>query len=76
MDDIVEALTKQLEAEMYAAIAGPPRKRRQTALRVRGRTFETVELDDDGKVIEPLRCTCGGMIVIHGPKCPFHCLTT
>lgn len=55
---------------------GPPHKQRQTALRVRGRSFETVELDDAGKVIEPPRCTCGSMIVVHRPKCPFYGLTT
>jgi hypothetical protein len=57
------------EKIMEAVRGGPPRKQRQTALRARGNGFETVEL-------EPLRCTCGGMIVIHGPKCPFRCLTT
>ena len=61
---------------MEAMLGGPPRKQRQTALRVRGRSFETVELDDSGNVVEPLRCTCGGMIVVHQPKCPFYCLTT
>lgn len=68
---------RQLESKfMEAAIGGPRQKPRQTALRVRGTVFETVELDDDGKVIEPLRCTCGGLIVIHRPACPFYCLTT
>ena len=73
---IMQRLAKQIEAELFATIMGPPRKQRQTALRVRGRSFETVELDDDGKVIEPVRCACGGMIVIHRPNCPFYCVTT
>jgi hypothetical protein len=76
MDEMMQKLSKQMEDQLFAAIVGPPRKQRQTALRARGNGFETVELDDTGNVIEPLRCTCGGMIVIHGPKCPFRYLTT
>jgi len=69
-------MLKQMEAELFAAITGPSRKRRQRVVRARGSDFETVELDEAGKIIEPLRCTCDGMIVIHGPRCPFYCLTT
>lgn len=76
MDDIMQKFAKEIEAKMFALICGPPRKRHQTALRARGRGFEVVELDDAGNVIEPLRCTCGSMIVMHGPRCPFYCLTT
>lgn len=75
-DELAARLAKEMEAELFATITGPPRKQRQTALRVRGRSFETVELDDDGKIIEPVRCTCGSMIVFHRPQCPFYCLTT
>jgi hypothetical protein len=76
-DGIEQKLAKKLEdLFVEAAMGGAPRKPRQTALRVRGRTFETVELDDAGKIIEPVRCTCGGMIVMHRPQCPFYCLTT
>jgi hypothetical protein len=71
MDDMMQKLAKQMEDHLFAAIAGPPRKQRQTALRVRGRGLETVELDDAGNVIEPLRCTCGHYSVIHRPNCPF-----
>lgn len=60
---------------MEAMMGGRKQKPRQTALRAHGRSFETVELDADGKIIEPLRCTCGGMIVMHQPKCHFYCLT-
>lgn len=67
-DDIVQKLVEQLEAEMYAAIAGQPQKQRQTALRVRGRMFETVEIDDAGNIIEPPRPCCYGA-VIHAPNC-------
>lgn len=65
-----------MEEQLFATIVGAPRKQRHTALRVRGNGYETVELDDAGNVIEPLRCICGGMIVIHRPTCPFYCLTT
>jgi hypothetical protein len=71
------AMVNQMHERMMEAIlGGSPPKQRQTALRLRGNGFETVELDDSGNVIEPLRCTCGGMIVIHQPQCPFYCLTT
>lgn len=74
-------IIKQRMADAMAKIAeamimGPPRKQRQTALRVRGRSFETVELDDDGKIIEPVRCICGCYAVIHWPPCPFANLLT
>lgn len=58
------------------AIFGLEPKPRQTALRVVGNGFETVELDDDGKIIEPVRCTCGSYIVFHRPNCPFFCIVS
>lgn len=77
MDDYAYKFAKKIEdAAFEAMMGGPARKQPQRAIRLRGNGFETVELDDAGNVIEPLRCTCGGMIVIHGPKCPFYCLTT
>lgn len=59
---------KRIEGQMFAAIVGPIRKQPQTALRARGRGFETVQLDDAGNVIEsPPRC-CNG-VVLHAPNC-------
>lgn len=52
-EDISRRLTKKIESMLFDQICGPVRKRPQTALRVRGRSFETVELDDAGNVIEP-----------------------
>jgi len=74
-DDMMKRLAEQMEQQLFATIAGPPQNRRQTALRLRGNGFETVELDDAGNVIEPVRCTCAGWIM-HRPGCPFYCLTT
>lgn len=54
-EDIRQWLADKLYAATERAFMGPPRKQRQTALRVRGRAFETVELDDSGRVIEPPR---------------------
>lgn len=69
---IRKQLAEELEAKfMEAMMGGPPRKQRQTALRLRGRSFETVELDDAGNIIEPLRCSCGAWAVLHRPNCPF-----
>ena len=57
--------------KLFAAIAGVLRKQRQTALRLRGNSFETVELDDAGNVIELARCICRAYAVIHRSNCPF-----
>ena len=70
-------LVEKIEADLFATICGPVRKPPQTALRVTGSGgFETVELDDAGKVIEPLRCTCGHNAIIHRTGCPFWALVT
>lgn len=65
MQDLMEKLAKRIEADLFAAIAGPPQKRRQTALRARGNAFEVVEIDDEGNIIEPLkRCLrCGPVLL-------------
>lgn len=76
MDDMMQKLAKQMEDQLFSAITGPSRKQRQTALRARGNGFETVELDDDGKIIEPPRCICGGAIYHANPRCPFYYVIT
>lgn len=68
MDEMMQRLAKQMEQELFAAITGPPQKRRQTALRARGSGFETVELDEAGNVIEPPPRCCYGT-VLHAPNC-------
>jgi hypothetical protein len=63
-----EYVENQIKDAFYAASRQP--KRRQTALRVRGRSFESVDLDDNGKVIEPPpRCCYGG--ALHAPNCKY-----
>jgi hypothetical protein len=77
MNDTERKLAERMDALfMETMLGGKPQKRRQTALRVRGRSFETVELDDAGNVIEPVRCICGRGAIMHQPKCPFYCLVT
>ncbi len=61
-------LEKAIEA---ACFGGPPPKPSPTALRMRAGQFESVEIDADGKITEPVRCTCRGMIVMHMSPCPF-----
>lgn len=75
-EQISQRLAKQMEQSLFEQISGPIRKQPQTALRARGNGFEVVDLDDAGSVIEPLRCTCGLVFLMHQPKCPFYCLTT
>ncbi len=70
-------LSEDMERQIWEALSPMAWKSpRPTAIRVHAGGFEVVEVDDKGDVIEPLRCTCGGMVVMHGPKCPFYCLTT
>jgi hypothetical protein len=72
MNDISERLAKEMEARLTEAmLGGPAKKQRQTALRLHGRSFETVALDDAGNVIEPIRCTCGAWALFHRSGCPF-----
>jgi hypothetical protein len=70
MTDIEQELAKRIEDHFRAAMMGSPRKQPQTALRVRGNGFEAVELDDDGKIIEPPPRCCYGT-VLHAPNCKF-----
>jgi hypothetical protein len=71
MTDIERKLAKKLEdLFIEAMMGGPVRKKPQIALRLRGSSFETVEIDDAGNVIEPFpRCCCG--TVVHAPNCKF-----
>lgn len=63
-DDIAKEMAAKMEAMAMEAMMGPPRKQRQTALRYRWGRFESVELDDAGKIIEPpARCPkCGPVL--------------
>lgn len=71
-DEIRRQLSKRIDdLFMETMLGGKPKNQRQTALRALGSGFETVELDDDGKVIEPVRCTCGHYAVFHRANCPF-----
>lgn len=67
-----EKVRQAMDRAIEATMMGPPRKQRQTALRVTSwGTLETVELDDDGNVIKPPSgCGCGRMAIMHMPSCP------
>jgi len=62
-------LAEKMDAALMKQALGGHRKPRQTVLRVRGRTFETVELDDAGNVIEPPAPCCQSWGVLHAPNC-------
>lgn len=66
--DTAQKLAKQIESDLFAMICGPVRKQPQTALRARGNGFEVVQLNDDGKIIEPPPRCCYGT-VLHAPNC-------
>lgn len=69
---IAKNIAAEMEAKLTEAMfGGPPPKPRQTALRMCGNGFEAVELDDNGNVIEPVRCTCGAWSVFHRSGCAF-----
>jgi hypothetical protein len=69
MDEMMQKLAKQMEADLFAAICGPARKQPQTAIRLRGNGYETVELDDAGNVIEPPPPCCRPWGGLHAPDC-------
>ena len=52
MVEFEEMMRRKIEESIYGT---SEMRQRQTALRLRGRSFETVEIGDDGKVIEPPR---------------------
>lgn len=73
MKDLQERFAKELEAKLFEDLmGGPAKKPHQTALRLSGRSFETVELDDNGNVIEPPQRCCNG-VVLHEPGCKYIC---
>ncbi len=76
IEDAQRWLVDRMESSMMMVLASYTKKQRQTALRVHGRSFETVELDDQWKIIEPVRCICGAGAIMHQPKCPFYGLVT
>lgn len=67
----LEKIARRLQDELLATIVGPACEQRMTALRVHGTTFEHVYLDDNGLVIEPIRCTCRWAVVVDF-NCPLH----
>lgn len=65
MNDALRKAAAKMEVSMMELMFGVPKKQPQTALRMRGRTFESVDLDADGKVIElPKRCPDCGPILL------------
>ncbi len=73
MSEIMDGL---IEKTIFGGGRGGGKQQRQTALRARGNGFEMVELDDAGKIIEPIRCTCGAIVVLmHRKGCPMEYFT-
>lgn len=77
--EIIRQLAQKMTDDMMTALCGVNafKMPTPTALRLTpSGSFEVMELRDDGSIIEPLRCNCGGMIVFHRPTCPFYCMVT
>ncbi len=69
MNDIERKLAKRIEdLFMEVALGGPAKKQPQRAIRLRGNGFETVDLDENGNVVEPPPPCCYGR-VLHAPNC-------
>lgn len=74
-EKIMQQLAQRMADDMMAALCGANAFQKPTALRVNSfGAFEVVDLDDDGKIVEPMRCYCGP--VLHRPNCPFFALVT
>lgn len=67
-DDTAKIMNELVEKMMAEAIGFPPTPNKLTALRYVGGRFEAVEIDNDGKIIEPPPPCCYGG-VLHAPNC-------
>lgn len=67
-DETSKIMSDLIDKMMAEAIGVPPKPNRLTALRYTGSRFESVEVDDDGKIIEPPPRCCYGT-VMHAPNC-------
>ena len=75
---ILQQMAAKMTDDAMAVLCGSDafKKPQPTALRLTpSGGFEVVELRDDGSIIEPVRCTCHGLI-LHQPTCPFWALIT
>lgn len=64
MNDVVERLSEQIDAEIMRLLC-PPQPKRNTALAMRGGAFVTIEFDDAGnEIVPPARCPkCGPILM-------------
>ncbi len=71
MDDqqYADLFAKALDSAMYKVMTGGPAKAQPPrAVTFRYGRFETVELDAEGKIVEPSPRCCWG-VVLHAPNC-------
>ena len=62
MDDLAKRLAKRMEDMALATICSPTRRPGRTALMLRGGQIVSVELGEDGKLIE--RCPFCGPVLL------------
>lgn len=70
-DKIAAELLDRLNAELWETIAGPTPTQPMTVLRYVNGRFESVPIDNEGRIVEPVRCTCRG-VVVGDLDCPVH----
>jgi hypothetical protein len=66
--EVAEIVSKLVDKLMAEAIGLPPKPNKLTCLQYVGGRFESREIDDDGKIIEPPARCCYGA-VLHAPNC-------
>lgn len=67
-DDAAKLMSELLDKMMAAAIGVPPAPNKMTCLCYVNGRFESREIGDDGKIIEPPQRCCYGT-VLHAPNC-------
>ncbi len=64
-EEVMHEIGRMVDRMISETIGGPPKVNKLTALRYAGGRFESVEIDDNGLIIEPPpRCwKCGPVLV-------------
>jgi len=61
-EKMLRAAIAKMESEQFTLVCGGFVQKQNTALRLHNGIVESVEIDENGHIIEPVRCTCGAVI--------------